>query len=357
MKRSAGPVLRALAVSALVVTAGCASAPTSERSVSRPPGPHVITLNPAVEDRILALDPQNISEYDVRHTLAMGPAPRIVLMYGSLYAARWMMDSFAAFLEGMGYPTGKLRNAEGDYSQTPYQSSERLAGEIAWYYEHDGVRPIMIGHSQGGMQVVKVLYQLAGEFERDIEVWNPTSNRSERRFTIVDPLTGATRPVVGISLSYAAAVGAGGAAFMLPNQWNMVRRLYTIPNTVDEFTGFSIRGDTIAFTMPAASTGEYKSAGVAKVRNVLLPITYNHVTVPITQSLANDARTRDWINRYVPGEGVPEVPDGVRSFNVLWAADVWFSIKKHWCLEAQQLIRASRAARERTTVNAAVSSQ
>ena len=31
--------------------------------------------------------------------------------------------------------------------------------------------------------------------------------------------------------------------------------------------------------------------------------------------------------------------------NVMFAADVWHSIKKHWCLEAQQLIRARRAAR------------
>jgi hypothetical protein len=28
----------------------------------------------------------------------------------------------------------------------------------------------------------------------------------------------------------------------------------------------------------------------------------------------------------------------------MFAADVWHSIKKHWCLEAQQLIRAKRAA-------------
>ena len=29
--------------------------------------------------------------------------------------------------------------------------------------------------------------------------------------------------------------------------------------------------------------------------------------------------------------------------NALWAADVWFSIKKHWVIEAQRLIRARRA--------------
>ena len=28
--------------------------------------------------------------------------------------------------------------------------------------------------------------------------------------------------------------------------------------------------------------------------------------------------------------------------NILWAADVWYSIKKQWCLEAQRLVRAKR---------------
>jgi len=31
------------------------------------------------------------------------------------------------------------------------------------------------------------------------------------------------------------------------------------------------------------------------------------------------------------------------SRNILWAADVWHSVKKYWCLEAQVLIRAKRA--------------
>jgi hypothetical protein len=30
---------------------------------------------------------------------------------------------------------------------------------------------------------------------------------------------------------------------------------------------------------------------------------------------------------------------------VLWAADVWHSIKKHWALEAQRLVTARRAHR------------
>jgi hypothetical protein len=51
---------------------------------------------------------------------------------------------------------------------------------------------------------------------------------------------------------------------------------------------------------------------------------------------------RDWINAYVPGTTTepPVVPDS--NDNALWAADVWYSIKKHWVLAAQQAIRARR---------------
>ena len=93
---------------------------------------------------------------------------------------------------------------------------------------------------------------------------------------------------------------------------------------------------------------EYRRGGAATVRNVVLPITYNHITVPITHALAADPKARAWINAYVPGTGEePKVPPTSEGYNILWAADVWFSIKKHWCLEAQRLIRAKRAALER----------
>jgi hypothetical protein len=53
---------------------------------------------------------------------------------------------------------------------------------------------------------------------------------------------------------------------------------------------------------------------------------------------------RDWINAYSPdrAEAMPPVPPG-DSANVEWAADVWYSIKKHWVLEAQRFVKARRA--------------
>src|SRR4029079_19105648 len=152
------------------------------------------------------------------------------------------------------------------------------------------------------MQAIKVLYTLAGAFEPKVAVWHAATDAAGDRYIIVDPLARIKRPRVGLSVTYATAVGAGGAAFVLPNQWDMLLRLRTIPDTVDDFTGFAIQGDMIAWTFPATpGVSQYRRGGAAAVRNVVLPVTYNHITVPITLALAADPKARAWINAYVPG--------------------------------------------------------
>ena len=307
-----------------------------------------LTFDAALEERILGLDPERISENDVRSILAAGPTPRMILLHGAIYPSFLMMRSFATFLEGMGYPSDKLQDpADRSYSQSPYGSSERLAGEVAWYYEHDGVHPMLIGQSLGGMQAVKVLYELQGTFNDRIAVWDPYKDCAEARYSIVDPWSGRTRPVVGVSVSLASEMGAGGTAFVIPTQWNMLGRLRAIPDTVDEFVGFTILGDPIALTFSSADGASHnRASGAATVRNVTLPLGYNHVTVPVTHALALDPRARAWINDYVPNPARElRDPAEVDGANILWAAEVWFSIKKHWCLEAQQLIRARQTSR------------
>jgi hypothetical protein len=340
-----------LSIAATLVLGGCATprsamtAPGSIANVEAGAIQRQMALDPALERRILALDPERISEHDVKTTLALGPTPRIVLLHGGVPGTDLIMMNFGKFLIGMGYPSAKIRDpSDGAYSQSPYGSSERIAGEIAWYYEHDGVRPMLIGHSQGGIQAVKVLYELDGAFTKEIPVWNPASDAAENRFTIVDPLTGEKRPVVGVSVAYASAVGAGGIALWSPFHWSMAQRLHVIPNTVDDFTGFNIDFDLVAWTGPGSAP--YHHNGTAQVRNVSLPSSYNHVFVPMTQALASDAAMRDWINAYVPGadNGNPPGADEGKGTNAFWAADVWFSIKKHWCIEAQRLIQAKQAA-------------
>src|ERR1700704_5201435 len=175
----------AACVTATVI--GCATKPsgtiepTRGGKVERSAVLQSLVLDRALEERILALDPEHISDYDVRSTLAAEPTPRIILLHASVYPVYLIMTSFPTFLEGMGYPGAKIRDpVDGAYSQSPYGSSERLAGEIAWYYESDGVRPLIIGHSQGGMQAITVLYRLAGAFDPKVAVWNAATANTER---------------------------------------------------------------------------------------------------------------------------------------------------------------------------------
>jgi hypothetical protein len=56
---------------------------------------------------------------------------------------------------------------------------------------------------------------------------------------------------------------------------------------------------------------------------------------------------KDWINNYTPSDqpvATPsmDAPLDANCRNLLWAAEVWFSIKKHWVLELQRVIRANR---------------
>jgi hypothetical protein len=266
-----------------------------------------------------------------------------MLLHGGIYPVHLSMSSFGNFLVAMGYPEERIRNPrDGSWSHSPYEDVERLAGIAAWYYERDGMPPMLIGHSQGGMQAVKMLHVFNGEYSPEVPVWNPLTDNPEDRTSINDPLTGREQPVVGLRMSYASVVGAGGAAFLLPNQWSMAGRLRTIPDTVEEFTGYAIAVDLWAWTFPGDPGSKYANGGKAHIRNVTLPAGYNHVLVPVTHDLAGDPVSRRWIDAYAPGTAAPEQPEGTGD-NLLWAADVWYSVKKYWVLEAQRYLRARRA--------------
>src|SRR5216117_3624182 len=80
-------------------------------------------------------------------------APRIILLHGGIYPVHLLMVSFGRFLTEMGYPQAQIRDpGNRDWSYSPYQESTEIAGLVAWSYERDGMRPMIIGHSQGGMQ-------------------------------------------------------------------------------------------------------------------------------------------------------------------------------------------------------------
>ncbi len=297
-------------------------------------------IDAASEDRVLALVPERISEREVREVLARASAPRIINLQGSVPIVT--MAPFAEFFIAMGYPEERIRNPDdGSLSYSSLVDARELAGALAWYYEREGMMPMLIGHSQGGMVAIKVLHELAGGFGSSVPVWDPRRSVAEARTTIVDPITGEERPVVGLRVPYAAALATGKLPRLLLGQWTMLTRLREIPDTVLEFTGFSLEWDPIAGNFGAAEP--YRATGSAQVRNVILPGGASHLTLPRVAELALDPATRDWIDRYVPGTPVAPPPVAhTDTENLLHAADIWHSVKKHWCLEAQRLIRARR---------------
>lgn len=354
-------------LSLLVAVAGCSTtAPVSSRqtpvhdaAVKKGTVLEKFDLDPELAGKILELDPENISEGEIQDILSRVPAPRILNIHGGIYPVYLLMISFSEFLTSMGYPEESIRNPmDGTYSYSCYMDSEKIAGMIAWYYEQEGMRPMIVGHSQGGIQAVKVLYELAGKFDREIRVWNPVTGTAEERITILDPVTGEKRPVVKMQISYATAVGAGGFTRFLVNQWSMLGKLRSIPDSVEEFTGFYMGldiagGDLLGF----GSMNKFAANGKATVRNVKLPLGYNHITVPGTRHLAESQEIRDWINQYVPVEEPQlDVEFSSSSKHILWAADVWHSIKKHWVLELQRVLKA-RTAMENVTIKSHRSSK
>jgi len=286
-------------------------------------------------ERLRALDCTKVSASDVRDVLAKAPAPRIVLLQGSVPLVT--MEPFARFLIGMGYPEDRLRNPrDGQFSYSSFADSADLAGALAFDYEQTGMAPMLIGHSQGGMLVMKVLYEFAGAFHAALHVVDPQTGMRLSRTSIVDPHTGLPRPVVGLRVAYAAALATGWLPRLVLGQWDMLSRLRRIPDSVDEFTGFILPHDAIAGNL----TGDapYAALDRAAVRTVVLPESYHHLTLPRTAHLAADPAMRAWIDAWSPGATTPPPPPDGDTTNLVHATDIWYSVKRRWCSQAQGLL-------------------
>jgi hypothetical protein len=282
------------------------------------------------------LDCARLSAQDIRDVLAPAPAPRIIVISGSFDLVT--MDPFARFLVAMGYPAERIRNpADGAWSYSSAGSSAALAGMLAWHYEREGMMPLLVGYSGGGMLAVRTLHELAGAFASHVTVVDALTGQQLSRDTIVDPASGRERPALGLKVPYACALATGTLPRLLLGQWTMAGKLHDVPDTVDEFTGYVIPWDPIAGTFPGSA--QYAATGSAHVRNVTLPASYHHVDLPRTEQLAENAVTRAWIDGYRP-DSPPTFPaTAVDVTNIVHAADIWHSVAAHWCREAKRLAR------------------
>jgi hypothetical protein len=283
---------------------------------------------------LAALDCDDVGGQAVSTVLAHAPAPRLILIKGTL--PQVTLDSLAHFLSGMGYPLARIADPrDGSLSRSGYEDSAALAGEVAWQYEHDGMAPILVGHSRGGMLVIRTLHTLAGAFGDAIEVRDPGTGRGLARTAIVDPATGVRRPVLGLTLDFAAVIATGKLPRIWQGQWDMLPLLRRIPDTVRDFLGLHIEGDVIAGDVFGIE--RYVPVGSAHVRNVVLPATYSHIGAPDTAHLAADPSMRAWIDAWRPGSTATPPPGDTRNLGL--AVELWYGIKRAWCREAQQEAR------------------
>ena len=316
---------RALAFATVV----CVFAGAALAAGTHAPDPDVPTL--------LALDCEALAGVDARARMQGLPAPHIVNLHGSVPIVT--MEPFAEFLIGMGYPEASLRDPfDGSLTRSSFASSEELAGALAWYYVRDGMRPMLVGHSQGGMMVMRTLHELAGGFNDHVAVFDPVTRSAQGRTTIRDPYTGQTRSVVGVEVAFAAAIATGKLPRLLLGQWTMLPKLRNVPDSAIEFTGFAIAWDPIAGNLGSADP--YVATRASSVRNVLLPATYSHIAAPITEHLSAQRATRDWIVAWRPDAPPAPLSDAsVDVRNLELAADLWHSIRRHWCIEGQRRLR------------------
>jgi len=279
-----------------------------------------------------ALDCAALAGVDAAVAMRGLPAPRIVNLHGSVPIVT--MEPFAEFLVGMGYPEASLRDPfDGALTRSSFADSAELAGALAWFYERDAMRPMLVGHSQGGMMVMRVLHELAGGFDDAIAVVDPSTRTALPRTTLRDPYTGDERPVVGTQVAYASAIATGTLPRLLLGQWTMIPKLRKVPDSALEFTGFAIAFDPIAGNL--GEPEPYVATGTCAVRNVLLPASYSHIGAPAMEHLARQPSTRAWIVAWQPGATTP-VPQDADVRNIELAADLWYSIRRHWCLEGQR---------------------
>ena len=287
--------------------------------------------------RLAALDCTRVSAADVAEVLSRAPAPRIIALHGSVPFVT--MEPFAEFLVAMGYPDERLRNpVDGARTYRSFVDSRRLAGEIAWHYERDGLMPMLIGHSQGGMVVIKVLHDLAGGEALSIPVWNPARAEPESRTAIVDPRDGIDATGRGPQARFrggachrlAAPRPARpmGRAAVAARRSRFGGRVHGIRHPL----GSDCRDGSRAGRLPRDRYGAGAQCRAARRLQSHRPAR----DIPPRPA----ARDAWWVDAWWL-DAAPEMPKDVDVTDLLHAADLWYSVRRHWCEGAKAFARAA----------------
>ncbi len=304
--------------------------------------------------RILALDPDNISAADIKNTLSKGPAPWILPISPAFPGPVVFKDLFK-FLVDMGYPAGRFGDPrDGGNSVSFLESSESIAGMLAWAYERDGMAPMMVGWSAGAIMTISVLHDLNKPVNKDLlRVVNGLTGEEEERNWIWEPYSGKRVPMIGSErVSFAGVLTAGGLGrFTQFLRWDDRPPLRSVPDSVKDLIAFQAPNDMLGtdFTVmdDLAAANEFKAMGKANVRTIIADDSYGHVNVIHCYLLSDNKKGREWANYYHP-DGTSGVKDfrNTTKFELiegkqnLWCGEFWYGVKKNWTLQAQRVARA-----------------
>lgn len=307
--------------------------------VSLVASPAPAEVSESLETEILALNPNSVDRQQLLALLDRGvPAPQILIIRGGGPPARIVARSFGKFLVGMGYPEDQVRSpGSRSFSISPYKPASQIADLLKKSYEQDGLRPIVVGHSQGGAEAVKVLHVIDGRLIAEIAPTNAVP-------LLLDPIFPDEGEDRSLHLPLVVSVGGRGLTRTNPNLWNMMLSLHSVPNTAQRFVGYHIPGDILGSDLGGIGKIEYfKAKDRAQVRNVEMPRGYSHFNIISTRRLAKSRTLRTRIDRYAPlPNGKPNAAIVGDERNELWAADVWFEIKRAWVLELQRAVRINQ---------------
>jgi hypothetical protein len=117
----------------------------------------VAAIETRAELEVLALDPENISDRQVKEVLSKAPAPQVMTFKGTLFAD---MASFGRFLGAMGYPEARIRPYDVTWDGCTCVECAEIVATMVSHYERDGMVAMLVGHSGGGVVVSRLLYGL-----------------------------------------------------------------------------------------------------------------------------------------------------------------------------------------------------
>lgn len=300
------------------------------------------SVDPKVSADLNKLDKTHLIRMDLSEVLSSYPAPRIFGIGGGVYTAHILMEDLAEFLTGMGYPAAAVYHpTDGKFAVSSYSDPEKIAGETLFYYQREGVRPVYIGHSLGGVQSIKTAHFFSGNFGRhEVRIYDPVEHKYLRQKDFVNPLTGEHVGFDSLKpIAHLIAVGSGGISRAFPSQWSMGDRVKQVPDSVLRMTGIHLEGDWLGNDfLTGKEKNEYKSLGSAEVENFYLPPGHNHVTLIRTKHLLKYPEVKEWIDNYNPQE-FSVIPEGLpgNTDNILLAAQIWHILKREWYLAAMEV--------------------